>query len=236
VGIFISDLVTPLYAAYSIMAALRHKDQTGEGQYLDASMMDTLATLMFMENIEETIAQGEPLRSGNETRGGPTGLYHTKDTDIIVTCASEEQWQRLCRALGTMQWHDDPRFTTAPARRENLALLRQAIQQELEQYTAAQAVAKLEHDDVPCAPVRSAADVLADEHFYQRGTLGPMAHGALETPVEGVAVGFPVVFSGGKLPPLSGAPTLGMHNQEVFHTLLGLDAEQLQAMQARGVI
>lgn len=235
VGVFISDLVTPLYAAYSIMAALRHRDQTGQGQYLDASMMDTLATLMFMENIEEAIQQGEPLRSGNETRGGPTGLYHTKDTDIIVTCASEEQWQRLCRALGTPEWHDDARFATAPARRENLTVLRQAIQEELGQYTAAQAVEKLEHDDVPCAPVRSAADVLADEHFYQRGTLGPMSHGAMEKTVEGVAVGFPVVFSGGTLPPLSGAPTLGMHNQEVFQTLLGLDAEQLQALKEKGV-
>ena len=115
-------------------------------------------------------------------------------------------------------------------------MLRQAIQEELGQYTAAQAVEKLEHDDVPCAPVRSAADVLADEHFYQRGTLGPMSHGAMEKPVEGVAVGFPVVFSGGTLPPLSGAPTLGMHNQEVFQTLLGLDAEQLQVMKEQGVV
>ena len=79
VGFYIGDLVTPLFAAYSIMGALREKERTGNGQHLDVSMMDTLAALMFMENLEEDVQQGNPLRTGNNSRGGPTGLYHASD-------------------------------------------------------------------------------------------------------------------------------------------------------------
>ena len=66
IGVFVGDLVTPLYCAYSILGALRHKEKTGEGQYLDASMIDTLATLMFMEPMEHILADGLPVRAGND--------------------------------------------------------------------------------------------------------------------------------------------------------------------------
>ena len=71
VGFYIGDLVTPMFACYSILAALREKDRTGKGQYLDVSMMDTLVSLMFMENLEEGIEAGLPLRTGNISRSGP---------------------------------------------------------------------------------------------------------------------------------------------------------------------
>jgi crotonobetainyl-CoA:carnitine CoA-transferase CaiB-like acyl-CoA transferase len=79
--------------------------------------------------------------------------------------------------------------------------------------------------------------VIADDHFYRRGTLKPMRHGALGTTVEGnVVVGFPVLFSSGPLPDLPGAPTLGMHNDDVYGRLLGLDAERLRALRDKGVV
>ncbi|MGQ4809263.1 Acetyl-CoA:oxalate CoA-transferase [Candidatus Entotheonellaceae bacterium PAL068K] len=234
-GIYISDLVTPLFAAYAILAALRHKEQTGQGQYLDVSMMDTLATLMFMHNLEEDIEQGQPLRNGNVS-SGPTGLYLTQDADITLTAASEEQWRRLCQGLEAQELLDDPRFAAGHLRSANIEALRQEIQARLGRYTQAQAVERLEQADVPCAPVRTVAEIMADQHLYQRGTLGPMRHAALAEPVAGIASGFPVLFSGGSLPQLAGAPTLGMHNQEIFGALLGLKAEQLQRLQEQGVV
>ncbi len=237
VGIFISDLVTPMFAGYSILAALRHKEQTGQGQYLDASMMDTLATLMFMEPLEEAIEQGLPLRTGNDSRGGPTGLYQTKDAGVMITVASEEQWQKLCRALEAPEWQEDPRFDSGENRRVHLIELRQAIQHRLGRFTRAEAVERLEKADVPCALVRTAAEVMADDHFFQRGTLREMRHAKLQEPVQGgVAVGFPVLFSGNPLPDLPGAPTLGMHNQEIYGTLLSLSDERLRQLQAQGVM
>lgn len=235
-GIYASDLVTPLYAAYSIMAALRHKERTGQGQYLDVSMMDTLAMLMFIEPLEDDMAQGHSLRTGNNTRGGPTGLYHVKDADIIITVAGDDQWLRLIKALGTQEWLEDPRFVDDQSRKANLEVLRQEIQQRLGQYSRAEALERLSKADVPCAPVRTIHEVLADQHFYQRGTLQPVRHAALAEPVPGVTTGFPVVFSGGSLPELPGAPLLGMHNQEIYRTLLGLNAEQVAELQKQGVV
>lgn len=239
VGIFISDLVTPMFAAYSILGALRHRDQTGQGQYLDASMMDTIATLMFMEPLEESMEKGESLRTGNNSRGGPTGLYHTQDTDIIITVASEEQWQRLCRALASTEGpniNDDARFSSAQGRRDNVDALHQEIQNRLSTLSSAAAVEQLEKHDVPCAPVRAVADVMADKQFSQRGTLRPMRHSLLSGPIGGVTAGFPVMFSGNALPDLPGAPTLGMHNQEIYTKLLGLNDEQIQRLQTQGIV
>ena len=99
VGFYIGDLVTPMFACYSILAALREKDRTGKGQYLDVSMRDTLVSMMFMENLEEAISEGIPLRTGNISRSGPTGLYETKNGDLSITVTSDDQWSRLSKAL-----------------------------------------------------------------------------------------------------------------------------------------
>lgn len=236
-GIFASDLVTPLYAAYSILAALRHREQTGEGQYLDASMMDSLATLMFMEPLEEAVANDLPIRAGNDSRTGPTGLYSTRDGDLIVTAASAGQWAALCEALEAPELFADERFADSAGRVENLPALRREIQDRIGRLSAAEAIERMKAADVPVAPVRSLPDVLADDHLYRRGTLKPMQHGVLNQPVEGgVVVGFPILFSGEQLPDLPGAPSLGMHNDEIFREILGLDDERIRDLKDRGTI
>ena len=237
VGFYIGDLVTPLFAAYSIMGALRHRDRTGKGQYLDVSMMDTLAALMFMENLEEDVAAGTPLRTGNISRGGPTGLYHTQDADIILTAASDDQWRRLCAALDATELMEDPRFDSYTGRARNVGEARDEIQLRVGKLTRAEALRKLEEGDVPCGPVRAVPEILADEHFYKRGTLLPMRHSGMEEPVPGgIASGWPVVFSDGPLPEMAGAPTLGMQNEEIYGKLLNFDAEKVGQLRADEVI
>ena len=79
--------------------------------------------------------------------------------------------------------------------------------------------------------------MIADEHFYKRGTLKPMRHEAMGKTVDGhVVVGYPVVFSSGPLPDLPGAPTLGKHNEAVYGGVLGLDETRLRALKDKGVI
>jgi crotonobetainyl-CoA:carnitine CoA-transferase CaiB-like acyl-CoA transferase len=86
------------------------------------------------------------------------------------------------------------------------------------------------------AALRSATEVMADPHFWQRGTLQPLRHAAMTEAAPGVGSGFPVVFSGGPLPELAGAPTLGMHNVEIYGGLLGLTAENLVQLREQGVV
>ncbi|MQG55901.1 MAG: CoA transferase [SAR202 cluster bacterium] len=236
VGLYIGDLVTPLFACYSILGALREKDRTGKGQYLDVSMMDTLVSLMFMENLEETIADGEPLRTGNISRSGPTGLYETKDGDLSLTVTSDEQWGRLSRALDAPSLLEDPLFKDYVARTVNVEAARQQIQTLIGKLTLDAALKCLEEFDVPCAPVRTAEQVMNDQHFWDRGSLVPMLHAAMDQPVEGVASGFPVKFSGGELPTPAGAPTLGMHNKEIFKKLLGLTAKDFKQLKEEKII
>ena len=236
VGFYIGDLVTPLFAAYSIMNALRHRDRHGQGQYLDVSMMDTLAALMFMENLEEDVEAGTPLRTGNISRGGPTGLYHTQDADIILTAASDDQWRRLCGALEAPELQNDPRFDSYTGRAQNVAQAREEVQKRVSGYTGEEMLRRLEDADVPCGPVRTTPEIMADEHFYRRGTLLPMRHGAMKDAAPGIASGWPVVFSDGPLPQMAGAPTLGMHNEEIYGKLLNLDAETLERLRQDGVV
>ncbi len=236
VGFYIGDLVTPLFACYSIMAALRHKESTGEGQYLDVSMMDSLVSLMFMENLEESIAEHIPLRTGNISRSGPTGLYAAKDGDISITVTSDDQWRRLAKALDAPELLEDPRFSDYHSRTVNVEQAREDIQNLIGKLTLKQAIAQLEDGDVPCAPIRTAEDIMNDQHFMERGSLVPMRHGAMDQPVEGIGSGFPVIFSSGPLPVMAGAPTLGMHNEEIYGRLLGLTAEELKSLQSDGVL
>lgn len=236
VGFYIGDLVTPLFACYSILAALRHKESTGQGQYLDVSMMDSLVSLMFMENLEESIAEQIPLRTGNISRSGPTGLYSTKDGDISITVTSDDQWRRLAQALDAPKLLEDPRFSTYHARTINVEEARQDIQNLMGRLTLKQAIAQMEDADVPCAPIRTAENIMNDRHFFDRASLVPMRHAAMDQPVEGIGSGFPVVFSGGALPQMSGAPTLGMHNEEIYGRLLGLTPEDLNGLHLDGVL
>ena len=77
---------------------------------------------------------------------------------------------------------------------------------------------------------------MEDQHFWDRGSLLPMLHADMEVPVDGVASGFPVIFSGGDLPKMSGAPTLGMHNKEIFAELLGLTDQDIKRLEEEKVV
>lgn len=218
------------------MAALREKDRTGKGQYLDVSMMDSLTSLMFMENIEEVIEEGSPLRTGNITRSGPTGLYHAKDGDITMTAASDDQWRRLSVVLDAPHLLEDPRFADFRNRTVHVEEARQELQSLIGEFTRDEIIERMEKGDVPCGRVRSAEEVMSDQHFWQRGSLQPLRHACISEPVPGVASGFPVIFSSGPLPEQAGAPTLGMHNQDIYGDILGLTPEDLLQLQKQGVV
>ncbi|MFT6582112.1 MAG: crotonobetainyl-CoA:carnitine CoA-transferase CaiB-like acyl-CoA transferase [Alphaproteobacteria bacterium] len=237
IGVFVGDLVTPLYAAYSILGALRVKEKTGEGQYLDASMIDTLATMMFMEPMEHVLHEGLPVRAGNDSRSDVTGLYRLTDGDIIITVGSKVRWERLCKALGAEDVFANPRYATDGDRVTHVGELRAELQARLGDLTCAEGIDLLTQADIPVARVRTLPEVMEDDHFRDRGSLKPMYREGSTTPVErGVVSGFPVTFSGGPLPTLEGGAMLGRHNEEVYARLLNLDSAALVELKNRGVI
>ncbi len=236
VGFYIGDLFTPMFACYSITAALRERDRTGKGQYLDVSMMDTLTSVLMMENLEEDVESGVPMRTGNISRGGPTGLYKAKDGDVSITVASDDQWRKFTNAFEATDLFGDPRFSTFQLRVENVEEARVEMQKLIGTLTRDELMELFEKHDVPCGLVRGIAEVIKDEHFWNRGSMQPMRHAAMDEPVKGIASGFPVVFSDGPIPPMAGAPTLGMHNSEIYGSLLNLSDDDLEKLREKGVI
>ena len=236
VGFYIGDLVTPLFACYAIMAALRDKERTGKGQYLDVSMMDTLTSIMLMDTLEDDVEMGLPLRMGNTTRGGPTGLYRTSDGELTLTAASDDQWRRLANALDSPELAEDPRFAEFHSRTANVVEAREEIQKRVEKLTRAEALERFEASDVPSGAVRTVDEAINDNHFWDRGSLLPMRHGKIDDPVPGIVAGFPVIFSDGSIPEPYGAPTLGMHNTEIYTGLLNLTPADIAALKADGVV
>ena len=236
VGFYIGDLVTPLFACYSIVSALREKDRTGQGSYLDVSMMDSLSALMFMENLEEDMERGLTLRTGNVTRSGPTGIYKTRDGDISLTAASDEQWRKLSDALDAPDLLRDDRFKDFHSRTINVEAARGEIQARVQEYTRDAILKRFEEFDVPCGLVRLANEVVEDRHFWDRGTFQPIRHAKMQEAVPGVGSGFPVMFSGKQLDEMPGAPTLGMNNSDVYGDLLGLSSDDLTRLEREKVI
>ena len=238
VGFYIADLVTPLFGCYSILAALRERDRTGQGQYIDVSMIDTLTSLIFMDTVEEELEAGISLRQGNDVRGaGATGLYHTKDGDIIVTVASNDQWNKLVKALDVDSLSNNPRFTTLVERNRHVDEVKKSLQSIFNEYQREDAISLLEDNGVPCAAVRGVEEVMEDEHFWKRGSLLPLFNAAYKDPIPGfVASGFPARFSGGDLPRSKGAPTLGMNNNDVYGELLNLGNDELASLKEKGII
>lgn len=237
IGVYLGDLATPLYAAYSILGALRLKERTGKGQHLDASMIDTLATMMFIEPMEYVLAEGLPVRAGNLARENVTGVYNLKGGDLFITVGGEARWRRLCKAIGADELLANPRYATQADQARHVAELRIEVQARLGRFTCDEGLALLARADIPVARVRGLAEVIGDAHFQERGTLKPMRRQDSETPVEGgIVPGFPVRFSGGELPAVEGGARLGHHNGEVLGRLLSLDAAALAGLKARGVI
>ena len=237
IGVFVGDLVTPLYAAYSILGALRHKEKSGEGQYLDASMIDTLATLMFMEPMEYVLRDGLPVRAGNDSRGSATGLYRLSDGDVIITVGTTTRLEALLNVIDGEELTEDPRFSTPTDRESNIDDLRVEIQKRFARFDCADAISRLEAVGVPIARVRTLPEAIEDTHFRDRGTLKPMRRHGSEEPIEaGIISGFPIRFSGGALPQLEGGATLGHHNTEIYSSLLDLDGAKLKELKKRGVI
>ena len=140
------------------------------------------------------------------------------------------------KALDALDLINDERFKEYYNRTANVVEAREVIQNLVGKLTREEAIQRFERHDVPCGPVRTVAEVREDQHFWDRGSLLPMRHGALSEPVDGIASGFPVIFSGGDLPEPYGAPTLGMHNVEIYEELLSIGGKELEDLKAKGVI
>lgn len=232
-GLSLVDILTGYQTTTALLAALRHRDATGEGQYLDVSLLDCgIASLShYAENylVDGTV----PARRGNGGFGGiPSQAFQCADGKLFfVVATTNPQFGRACAAIGHPGLIGDPRFDSIAARIEHREELLVVLEKIFAQREAAHWIAVLDTADVPVAPVNDIAEALADEHVRERELQMGMEHHAAGT-MPGLR--YPIRLSGTPVTEYAPPPTLGEHTEEVLAEL-GLEAD-IAALRAGGVI
>jgi crotonobetainyl-CoA:carnitine CoA-transferase CaiB-like acyl-CoA transferase len=234
VGVAVSDLFTGMYAVSSILAAVVHRDRTGEGQHIDCALLDCQVAMLANQGANWLAGGVAPARMGNNHPNVvPYRVYPVLDGHVIVACGNDGQFRKLSAALGSPNLADDPRYATNEAR----VLNRDAIDGELTlllaRLTKDEAIATLEQAGVPCGPINELPDVFADPQVKAR-----CLEVALERPdgtrIAGVA--FPAQLSATPATFRTAPPSLGHHTQAVLAEELGVESSAFATLRERGVI
>jgi len=234
VGVPIIDITAGMFAATAILAALRARDLTGEGQLIDLSLLETQVALLTNVASNYLIGGERPRRLGNSHPNiTPYEAFPARDRWFAVAGANERQWALLCNAIGRPELKDDPRFVNNNARVANRAALRQVLDAAFRTRDAAEWLATFQKAGLPCGPINTIPEVFAHPQVEAREMTLAAEHvsaGTVHFP------GFPYKFSGTPaevhLPP----PTLGQHTQEVLRDVLGYSTEEMAALRERGVV
>jgi CoA:oxalate CoA-transferase len=236
VPVAIGDASTGVAAAMAVGFALVHRERTGEGQFIEASLLDTYFH-MHEANVPKVAIRGGafvPKREGSlHPNGGPVGVFDCGRGEFLVICALAHQWPQMVRALGRPELEKDPRFATARARSDNNQEVADIVEQWLKSFPSRDAaISVLEGERIPCAPVLTLNDAMAQPHLIERGTVRRVSDpliGAFAIP------GNPVRFSEWSEPRELKADLLGQHNDEILGEL-GLSPEEISGLYAEKVL
>jgi crotonobetainyl-CoA:carnitine CoA-transferase CaiB-like acyl-CoA transferase len=209
------DYATGLNAAFAIMAALRERDRTGEGQTVDVSMLDTTLTLM-ANNVVTTGTTGNDLPPlGNEaaSRSPSAGCFIGADGEMLMLAANNErQFQKMCAVVGHAEWAQDPRWCEPVVRRANQEPLRELLNAAFATRPAAEWEALLDAQGVPASRARKLSETIAEGQPAARGLLHEVAVGAQATPVQLTGIGF--LLNGDSLGPVGRPHSAGEDNDK----------------------
>jgi CoA:oxalate CoA-transferase len=233
----IGDVSTGVAAAMAIGFALLHRERTGEGQYLDASLLDTYFH-MHEKTVPVVSLRGDkfrPTRSGSlHPDGGPTGTYRYRDGQYVMLTVPPHQWPQVVRAMGMPELATDPRFKNARGRRDNKEALRDVIEKWLAEFpTRDAAIAALDKERVPCAPVLSVNEAIKHPHLNERKTVR-----WVQDPILGkVAIpAVPVKFSAWPDNIDVRAARFGEDNEKVLREMLKMPEDQIKKLYAEGIL
>lgn len=236
-GAAISDTTASLYGVIGILSALRARERTGQGDWIDVAMMD--GTFFLLADILEPVAAGAPpQRLGNGHPGTvPFNVYRARDGWVSVCAVTAEEWRHVLSAMGREELLGDPRFhggvTSRQEHREEIDTL---VGEWIAARTVDEAVALLQKHHVPAGPVRDLREAFDDEHLRAREMVVPLSH-PVHGPVPGArGVGLPIKFQQHPAGFDSPAPVAGAHNEDIYRRWLGLSAGEIATLHADGVI
>ena len=234
VGIAITDVLTGMYASVAILAALTHRERTGQGQYIDCALLDTIVAFNANQIVSYFCSGRIPVRYGNaHAQVVPYEVFPTADGHIILAVGNDGQFKRFCEIAGCPQLADEPRFATNTQRIINRKALIPLIAEVMKTRTKKEWLELLESATVPCGPINNMKEVFEDPQVRHRQLRVDMPH-----PLGGTApvVRSPLRLSKTPVEYRIAPPLLGQHNEEVLKGLLGRSDADLQRLKDAGIV
>lgn len=234
VGIPVSDLTTGLYATISILAALQHRNRTGEGQHIDLALLDAQMALLANQGSNWLNGGGEPRRMGNQH---PTIVpyqdFACADGDIIIALGNDRQFRDLVDILGLPEMADDGRFATSASRSDHREAMFAMINPAIARWTSDELLAALEAAKLPCGKINTIPQALEQPQTVARELVQEIARED-GTPIR--FVGFPAKLSASPATYRLAPPRSGQDTRTVLSEVLGMTDGEVNALAAAGVI
>ena len=234
VGVPVADLFAGLYGCIGILAAVNHRNNTGQGQQIDIGMLDTHVAWLANQGMNYLATGENPPRLGNQHPNiAPYQEFPTKDGYIILAVGNDPTFERFCKAFGQEALLADPRFATNPIRVQNRQLVTDTLTPVMKSKTTAEWIDALEALKIGCGPINTLEQVFADPHVQAREMVVEMAHGSGET-VKVIAN--PVKLSATPPSYRSAPPVLGEHTNAVLSDVLKMSAADIAALKEKGIL
>lgn len=209
-GSSLGDMSAALFATYGTLVALFHKERTGEGQFVDVAMMDSIVAMLETNVLQNTVAGINPGRVGSRhPLSTPFDAYRVKDGYIVIAIANNPLFEKLCHIMEQPELIEDERFTTDELRTSHEQELKVIIEKFLSSYTVEEAESMLLDAGLPASRIQSIEEVVQDEQMKVREMLVDIEH-----PIAGkmTLVGNPAKLSATPADPSNAPPMLGEHN------------------------
>ena len=234
VGAFIGDLAASLYLVIGILASLKERDQSGQGQMVDVSMLDCQVALC-LNPIAEYLATGKvPVPRGTRAiQATPFQVFETKDSRLAILVLEESQWEALCRVAQREDLLSDPRFMNMQARNQNYQAFYPIFSEVMASRTNAEWEEALKATNIIFCPVYSIDQVVRDPQVKAREMITEVQD---ERKGSFQVVGNPIKLSRSQEPLSGSLPELGEHTHQILSRLLGLSDPELERLKAEGII
>ncbi len=234
-GLSIGDTLAATFACNGALAALHHRERTGEGQVIDASIFESVLNVMEATVPEYTVSSYIRERNGSTLPNvAPSNIYDCKDGIFLIAANQDTVFKRLAATMGQPELADDERFATHTARGANMEILDDIINEWTKTRTVREVDQLMQDAGVPAGKIYRAPEMLEDPHYAAREAI-------VDTPTEE----WPNLKMQNIFPKMSktqgeirwtGVTELGAHNKEVYGGLLGMSDDELAGLEARGII
>ena len=234
VGTSIGDITSALFTAIGILSALRHRDQTGEGQLIDVGMLDCQVAILENAMVRYFSTGDIPRPLGRRHPAiTPFEIFESADGYVVIAIGNNELWRKFCEHVDHPELIDDERFHTNALRTENHESLFPILAEIMCRRTTDEWIEELEAIGVPCGPVNTVDKVANDPQVLARDMIAEVEHnttGTVQIP------GIPIKLSETPGQIDAPAPNLGEHTSEILTGLLGLEAEEVNQLKQNGIV